>query len=288
MDIDIINKKILFNYSFAFDMRFRIPDLRYIKNLTEEEIIRYQKSPEWIVKYPDVIAKKVNGVKATLIDYWDGSDFIFPHVAFNLRELLNDDQGIELQANALSIFRNRDGLCSSEFNQIRSVFRERHESYEGYICVDFIITKDICYFDSVFIGIPIDHIFLLSKLYGVGLDKVSVPDPSLTPSSNFGASLRLWVYPYHKQSNLEAIDGMIINHDMDLVMLDECYAIHAVGRRIHDAWHSLYGSIPSDLKEFGLCYRTDAGKKSKDLYFGLKKIGLVGRRDEREMVEAAG
>ncbi len=279
--IETITRSPLFNYSFAFDAGLHVPELKYLKNLSEDEIYEIQKDVRWLIKYPYFAVRRVDGVYATLIDYWDGERFSFPHVSFNNRYLLDGDQGVELGANAITLFKNRDRIGEEEFSKIGKTLADRGETEPTYVLLDCFISKNGIFFYGIDFDLVPDYLSVFSKLYGVGVEFFDYPNPTTPTIHNFSSSLRLYSYPYSPSDNIKMIESLPIDHRMELAITPECFIVLSSGKRVYDCWRNLYASIPIDLKEFGICYRTDGDKMAKDAFFKLKRDKYIGGSNEK-------
>lgn len=238
-----------------------IPLIKYRKKLTDEEDYELYHSKKWLPDGP-VFIENIRGPRLTINGLWDGERILYPTLAMNFRGLLNNDQGVMLDSNAVTLFENKTGYGVKELEKLAR-YVNTHQPYEGWMSLDIVVGPDASmYYNYVRIGIPVDFCVALESLYGVPYDQFQTHD-NFPLADNFATVLKLYGYPY----------GEDIAHlvgELPVIWTGDSYVVTARSNKVNKAWAELYSQIPDHYSRIGLCYRTDGLTVSKRMFEELQ------------------
>lgn len=274
IDTVLINTSLKENFSFGWQAGLKMPDFKFYNATPPEEWAGITTNGKWIVEDGIAIRKK-EGSSVACIDYWDGEKFCYPHIAINDKGLLNESQGPQLDANSVTLFRNRDRICRDEFRKIAHLIKQREFTYRGFVTLEVTLSPDGVWYNGIQFGLVEDYLFLLSKLYGIDLIDVDTPDWNAPTEYNFVCSLRMWTYEHDRKFQVIAIRTPDFIDGMNIESIENFIIVTSGGKRIYDCWKKLYESIPENLPSIGVCCRTDGDDFPKRIYHTLKQEKII-------------
>lgn len=244
-----------------------IPGIKYRNKLTEQEDYELYHSRDWVASGP-VFIENVEGPRITLNGLWTGDRIIFSTMVMNFRGLLNNDQGVLLDSNVVTIFEDRARLGVKILKKLAEYVNE-HEAYVGWLSVDVVISENNIYYNLVRVGIPVDFCVGLEQLYGVPYEHFGTHQ-EVPAQDNFASVLKLYTYPYSMGKDA---DGLVTG--LPAIWTGTSWVVTDRSNKVNRAWSNLYAQIPDHYSRFGLCYRTDGLTVSKKCFEELQKAGVL-------------
>ena len=277
MFIDNVNEQIQFNVALAYDIGLKVPSSIFLGNKTTAEVEEIIADSKWDITDPLLAMLKVGGWDVTFSAWWSGEELSFHTVIINDRFLLTGQQGIKLNANCVTVFSGKSPAIQSIQKKLCALLKEKAPEYRGFVNLSVRLDGDkdnqIVYYQRIKFSTLPDYIYPQSKLANMSMEEMIAcmeGEVAKDKPEGFGASLRLYSYPYETYSNKAAIIPWIDQYDFEVQESDETYLRIGKGKNIKDAWRDVYSGL-SGLNESGVCYRTDGDVLARRTFNYLKK-----------------
>lgn len=274
--IEEVHNDPVTNISTAFAIELNVPEIKHFGSITIDEEHAIRESRDWIILEELGFAiKNIKGISLTVSAYWTGDNFILRTIFFNDRGLHVGNRGPQIEANCVTVFKNRGDICIKELKKLGAMIKEKAPEFEGYVNIDVVYAEGRLWYYGIRIGIYYDFMFALAVLYNVSpeflLHRI---EEDLEPKNNFAATLRLYTYYYNNGLLQDILDDC--EPSAYLRRFDEGAILVGWGENIKKAWSTLYNNIPQSVKDnLDICYRNDGDRVSRSNFYQLRNEKLI-------------
>jgi|GEM_PF-6084237 len=271
MFVDNVNNHIQHALALAFDAGFKMPELFFKNNLTDEQIERLESDYHWEFIDNTVIFRP-DGTEVSYVMFWNGEKFICHTIFINDKALMNDSQGGDIPANCVTCFPGKLSI-NKQLTKISSELAEREKNWKGFITLDLILTGGNIIYRDIRFSLLEDYLFCLATLNKSGIEELIEKLESgetLPKPEGFACSMRLYTYPYDPFENKQAAAAAYPFISAAYEGTESFILTHR-GERIKDTWKDLLSQIPKHAAKYNLCYRTDGDKKARQAYNTLMR-----------------
>lgn len=268
--VDIINTKAQYNIALGIEAGLKIPEVLFLGQIPEDKNKEIMSDPNWIILHDAGIAMQniYGGVTSTHYHWYEGGNQGAKFIGVNFRELLSGGQGPHLVDNCMTIWRGEtiNARLQACIQQLDSIISKNDPDYFGMVCVEVTLVDNICWYRSIRLGLsPMEHV-CLEALYEKPLDHM-ISHPKEFPTG-FCAGCRVYAYPYDIKDN-EIVVAPWLDTGL-FIPMGTSYATIGKARTIREVWGLLYSRMRK-FSNAGICFREDAGIKSRTAFYMLKK-----------------
>lgn len=265
--VNIINTKAQYNIALALDTGFTIPETHFLSLIPDDKHKEIMSDPNWIV-LPDAGIAMQNiygGVTSTHYHWYDKGKIGARFIGANFREMLSGGQGPHLVDNCMTIWMgetiNEKLRCCAA--KVDVMVGQMAPGFTGMICLEVTLVDGVCWYRSIRLGWSPMEAACISELIG---DK-PIEDVK-TFNAGFAAGCRVFAYPYDIKDN-----DLVVRPWLDtelFIPMGTSYATIGKERTIREVWGLLYSRMRKYVNA-GLCFREDAGVKSRTAFYMLKR-----------------
>jgi len=268
--VDKVNTELHYNFVTAMDAGMEVPAARILH--TNDDIENANNDPG-IEIISGMAVEKIVGPEITYHAFYKDKEFSCRTISIDDTKLLSGDQGPDIGDNATTVFCGSSRKFVDNVNQkpiekimdkLAEMAVEHDGDYTGFINVSVVYRDGVPYYRNILYGATYKFIKAVLNLYDGDINTFfndpGCRDNRISSRPGFAISLRLYSYPYDLQNNKAIGDGLQgIEYDGE-----SCFII-GQGATIKEAWNNLYSEI-APLTKRGVCYRNDAGLKSKQVF----------------------
>lgn len=258
--------QVQYNIALSFDIMLPVPPVTFVKNMTQEEIdeIRHKNS-HYI--YKNLAIEKMDGLEVGQMAYYH-KGFHLKTVVINDNYILSGRQGPYLPANCVTVFPGIIKMLAEPMKKLSEKIEEEEPDYEGFICLDIVLTKRRPYWKLIDFNPPKDYIFAMEALAGHRIETLTdmVHKGTVERPRGYGGTTRIYAYPYDAEENFLLTER---NNFGNLYrMNDDCINIVGKGPNIRGVWNDIYKQIPRTQE---VCYRFDGDRQARYMFNELKR-----------------
>lgn len=273
MWIDTINTQPQHNVALAFDIGLTVPEVRFLKALSESEREEVLASAKWTHhRSVGLIIQQLRGLDITQTFWWDGEKYRHNLLSIQDKNLLTGGQGVELESNLITLKYGYLDIANTQFSKLAKIIQSKDSSYRGFVSIDVLIKKGICYYNRIRFGVSYDFLYAMGKLYDLKADTLVSnleSNAPISPIHAFAGSIRVYAYPYEPEANM-----WLLEPSDSILKGDESYIITGYGKNIGKCWNNIYKTI-GNLDNETICYRTDAHYRAAEVLGILKEKGHI-------------
>lgn len=254
------------NISLAWDIGLNVPDLQLKKAGEIIDLDTWEADPSGQVYF-----KKIQGPVMTYSQFWDKNKFRCYTCMVNDRALLNGGQGVALSSNCITAFAGPPVPIMQHLDKLAEILSEK--DYYGFVTIEVTLAGGKPWYKHIELGTGYDYLQAMSALNEIedvdDLVRQVESGEEMEKPSGFGATMRLYSYPYNITENV-ALFHTLAEAGLEIKRGDEGPILASHGPTIKKTWARMYAQIPPKINELA-CWRCDGDVLARRTYNTLMR-----------------